>query len=893
MHTAPTLRPAVIAARAALAAGRQKIAQQHANGSPGVQVCRRLTEMVDAVLVDLFRAALAQLDENESESLLDSMAIIAHGGHGRQQLAPYSDVDLLLLCEPRRLARVGELGARMMGNVPDAGLTLGYSKGTIGQVIGEAKRDPRILTSLCESRLLLGNQELFEKFFERLKRMAYRRRHTLLPAIEEARREERRQFGETIYLLEPNIKRSRGGLRDIQLLRWAGFCCYGVTDPDELHMRGALDKREQQQIRDTTEFLLRVRNEMHFNSEKSYDQLDRAEQLRLAEHFGYQREEGLFPVEMFMREYFRRTRDVRYTVTRFLANAQLGSPLASLFGALFSHNVEGSYRVGPARITATRRGLAKLRVDVGEAMRLAELSSLYDKRIAHTTWEAVRQAAATMPDDVTPQTAEQFLAVLSRPAQLSETLYKLHELGMLERIIPAFGRARGLLQFNEYHKYTVDEHCLLAVRRATEFSSDPGPLGNVYRRIRDKHLLHLALLIHDLGKGFEEDHSDVGRRIAAHTASRLRLNAEHSDLLQLLVHKHLLMSHLALWRDISEESVVLQLAVEVGSPQVLRMLYILTAADLASVGPGVLNDWKIELLTRLFERTMDHLSGDQPVTSHDRLDTARQEIRQRLFGTAKGGHGAENVPTTLSTEDSAWYNDQVSALAAAYLKETPPQRAAEELTRLRRLAPSEAMAWGRYLKDRGAVEYTIGTYESIVPGIFHRLAGALSGEGLEILFAQINTLRRGLVLDKFYVRDPDFVGEPPPERMEAVNRRLVESLDPAGPERPVTRRVWQSSSHSKPASALPIRVLWDNDTSDQATILEVFAPDRTGLLYTITRTVFELGLSVGAAKIGTYLDQAVDVLYVSDAATGGKVYDQGRLEWIRRKLVEAIEAFSE
>jgi [protein-PII] uridylyltransferase len=235
----------------------------------------------------------------------------------------------------------------------------------------------------------------------------------------------------------------------------------------------------------------------------------------------------------------------------------------------------------------------------------------------------------------------------------------------------------------------------------------------------------------------------------------------------------------------------------------------------------------------------------------------------------------------------------VSALAAAYLKETPPERAAEELKQLRRLAPAEAVAWGRYLRDRGAVEYTVGTYESIAPGIFHRLAGALSGEGLEILFAQINTLRHGLVLDKFYVRDPDFADEPPQERLDEVSQRLVESLRPSGTSRPVVRRVWQRSGQSKPASPLPVRVLWDNDTSDQATILEVFAPDRTGLLYAITRTVFELGLSVGAAKIGTYLDQVVDVLYVTDAATGGKVLDPGRLESIRRQLVEAIESFSE
>ncbi|MCE9544887.1 MAG: [protein-PII] uridylyltransferase [Planctomycetia bacterium] len=876
------MRTAVLTARAALAIGREKLKAQHLAGSPGVQVCRRLTDLADTVLSDLILSAISDQEAGHTPSLVDSIAIVAHGGYGRKQLAPYSDLDVLLLHFSHSRDAATKLGARLLGDVPDVGLALGFSKGTPREVVTEALREPMLFTSLSESRLLLGNQELFDSYFDRLKRGAHRRKRSLLPEIELARQDERRQFGETVYLLEPNVKRSRGGLRDIQLLRWAGFCSHGLTDPDELQLHGALEKREQQAIRAATEFLLRIRNELHFHGDKSNDQLDRAEQVRLAATFGYTGEEGLLPVEQFMREYFRLTGDVRYIVTRFLANAERGPSLLTLLGSLFSHELDGDYRVGPSRITATRRGLAKLRTDVNEVMRLAEISNLYDKRIAHTTWEAVRQAVANMPDDISPETAEHFMALLSQPARLSEILRKLHELGVLERIIPQFAHARGLLQFNEYHKYTVDEHCLLAVRRATEFLADPGPLGNVYRRIRDKQILHLALLIHDLGKGHVEDHSELGRRMAAEIGPRLGLTTDQTELLKFLVHKHLVMAHLALWRDISEEAVVLQLAVEVGSPQVLRMLYILTAADLASVGPDVLNDWKIELLTNLFERTMEHLSGDQPVTSHERLDAARQAIREAL-----------SPELHADSPDRDWYNEQVGALAPAYLKQMPSDRAADELRRLRQLTPAEAIAWGTFLPDRGAIEYTVGTYESIVPGIFHRLAGALSGEGLEILFAQINTLPHGLVLDKFYVRDTDYSGPPPPDRIESVSRRLVESLQPEGSSRPVVRQVWQRKKTKANLSMLPVRVLLDNDTSDKATIVEVFAPDKTGLLYVITRTVFELGLSVVAAKIGTYLDQVVDVLYVTDAQSGEKIFDPPRLDEIRRRLVEAIESFEQ
>lgn len=748
MSSGPTLRPAVLAAKTALSDGRDKLRLQHEDGSPGIQVCAKLTDLADTVLNDLFTAALVDLAIADPSygDLGDQVALVAHGGYGRRELAPYSDIDLMILHRSVASDRVAVLAERLMRDIFDAGLILGHSVRTTRQAVSLAIKDPLILTSLTESRHLAGSEDLTERFRQRLFKAAARRVGALLPAIDAARRTERQQYGETVFLLEPNIKRSRGGLRDIQLVRWIGFCCYGTTDLDGLYLAGGLEKEEQTTLRSALEFLLRTRNEVHFHLDRAHDQMDRAEQIRLAERFGYQASEGRLAVEYFMQDYFRHTRGVRYISSRLKANAYRGSKLAGLLGTFFSHRVEGDFRVGPYRIAATRQGMARIRKDLGEVLRLAELATLYDKRITHETWEAVREAAAG-DHEISSTTAARFLSLLSRPPQLYRILNRLHELGMLEKLVPAFTRARGMLQFNDYHKYTVDEHCLRAVRRATEFAWDKGPVGKVYRAIKQKHILHLALLIHDLGKGYADDHSEVGKRIASETAAHLYLQPHDTELVELLVHKHLLMSHWALWHDINDPDVLQRFAVEVGSAEVLRMLFVLTAADLAAVGPGVLNDWKIELLTEFYQRTMNHLTGAAPITSDGSwLETRSEAVAKCLDQDA----------------DRQWYRDVIASLPSAYLQGTPPDQIANALRRLHGTKRGDVVAWGDYQSDRGAIEFTVGTHESITSGIFHRLTGALSSAGVAVLSAQINTLHDGWVLDRFHVVDPDFSGAPPP-----------------------------------------------------------------------------------------------------------------------------------
>jgi [protein-PII] uridylyltransferase len=868
------LRSNVLAAKARLAKGYDDFRRRHQAGCCGVELCALITNLRDAVLLDLADAALLDLGQDGPKGLLSEIALVAHGGYGRRDVAPHSDVDLMILRRHGAAGRVAPLAERLWRDGFDAGLILGHSVRTPWQACRLAGRDSTICTSLMEARLLAGSQRLFERFRRQFRRQVGWRVGGLMTGIAQSRLAEQVRYGETVFLLEPNVKRSRGTLRDLQLLRWIGFVRYGTADPQELLERGALGADDFLAIRRAGEFLLWLRNELHFHAGQAADVLTRPEQLRIADLLGFKPAAGLLPVEQFMREYFRHTNAVSNLAERFLVRAASRQRLNWFFTALMGHHAEEGVRVGPAGVMATRRGLQKLSGNLEEVVRLADLANLYDVPIAPATWEFIRRQAPRLLEEPSPAACRSFLSLLGHPGRLGPLLRDLHGAAILERFIPEFARARGLLQFNQYHKYTVDEHCLRAVEFATQLAADQGPLGRVYRGIAEKHVLHLALLIHDLGKGFLEDHRDIGRKIAQGAARRLGLPPHEAESLEFLVHKHLRMNHLAFRRDTSDEDVIVQFAVQVGSPKMLQMLFVLTAADLGAVGPDVWDGWKAEIVTDLYHRTMQQLAGESPATTVDTLlDQRRAEIRRWL-----GPAGAD-----------PWFLRQIASLPSGYLNATTPEQVAADLQLLRGMDPGAVIATAQYLAETATVLFTIGASEQITAGIFHKLTGALTSHGLEIRSAQIHTLADGLVLDRFWVRDPDFAGQPPQERLDQVNRSLVQSLRQAEPGRPSFRRTWPLGKHQAISHpGLRTQVNADNSTSARFTILDVITLDRTGLLYAITRTLYEMELSVWRAKIATVLDQVVDVFYVTDRQDP-KIDDQQRLDEIRRRLIEVID----
>lgn len=868
--TPPTLRETVAIVRAGLAERRAKARAQHDAGSPGIQVCAQLTDSLDWALLKLYETATEGLKD-----VARHVALVAHGGYGRRDVAPFSDVDLMLLHPPALSGQMGELARRLTHAVYDTGLQLGFSVRTPRQACRLSMEDATIFTSLVESRFLAGSVGLFQRFARQFRKTTRRHQRTLINAVEAARDDEKGRFGDTVYLLAPNLKRSRGGLREVQMVRWIGFAVYGEANPEALERIGALMRTDRRRLRRGHEFLLRLRNEMHFHAGKAQDVLNMGEQVRLAQWLEFQERDGLLPVERFMREYFEHTGEIRFRVRHFVDGVKQGSKALRLLGRFFSRRTDEVYFVGPIHIRAGKRGLELLKNDLAEVLRLMDLANSFDKRIDHDTWNAIREdMVAVGAIEVTPQAAERFLSLLKRTARLANLLRRLHQLRALEKLVPGMAHARCLLQFNEYHKYTVDEHSLRAVQCVTSFMQDDGPLGRAYRQIPDKSILHLAVLIHDMGKGFPEDHSEVGRRLALETAAHLGLPEEDAETLAFLVHKHLLMAHTAFRHNLNDESVIVRFAREVGRLDRLRMLYVLTCADLAAVGPGVLNPWKLDLLTQLYRRTRQRLASDsEAFGDHD-----ESVIRKRAAIADCVG------------ELDAWWRRQLDTLPVAYLMQNSAERIAEELGRIHQLPAHQARAWAAYVPARKAIEYTVAAQSELTPGTFHRLTGALSSKGHQILSAEIHTLGEGMVLDRFFVHDMDFQGRPPESRLEEVCQALTDSLERAESTIPVFRRVWKSRTHAAPDELKnqPARVEFDNSTSDRYTILSVFAYDRLGLLYAITRTLFDAGLSVQFAKIATHLDQVVDVFYVTDR-NGGQLTDPARLEQLREDLFVAID----
>jgi [protein-PII] uridylyltransferase len=869
-HTATPFRPAVLRAAADLAAMRQRIAAQHAAGAPGIQTCWLASDLCDALVIGLWESVLNDLPAADAATLRQHAVLVAHGGFGRHEMAAFSDIDLMLLYDRQAAGPVAMAARRLLQDLFDAGAEVGQSVRTVNEACRLAAADPTILSSLLECRPLAGNAALVARLAARLRTLVQRGSQRYARALVNARREEADKYGETVALLEPNVKRSPGGLRDIQLVRWLGRVLRDASSLDAFTLAGGLSRADADTLRDAAEFLTRLRNDLHLAAGKAADDLTRDQQVRIAESRGIQTQDGLLGVERFMRGYFKHTRGVAQVVETLVAGLRkpttARSLVASMFGSLpdgLSNRIDGLYRIGPHDVAAVSGCLPRVAGSLDSIVRLVELSTLYDVPIEHTTWEAVRAGIASLPVEADADAGRRFLGLFDRPRGLGAALRRLHEVGALERIIPEFAHARHLLQFNNYHKYTVDEHCIVAVERAIALQEEAGWLGEAWRQLNRKRPLLLALLIHDLGKGFVEDHSEVGARMARDVAARFGLPADEAEIIEFLVLKHLVMAHQAFRRNTADDSLVVRFARDVGSPEVLRMLAVLTAADVTAVGPGVWTRWKADLLGELYFRTLGTLDGESPSVAADRH-------RRGLDGL-------------LADRDA---DDRIVRLARqlphSYLHDTEPARMVEELGKLSRLEAGGMFVGSRWQPATATVAVTFAAQESVASGVFHRLTGALTSQRLEILAADIHTLEEGLVLDHFVVHDPDYAGEPPAERFAEIATAVREAVR-ADHSPSFTRRWNPFAPLPNPAAAAPARVRFDNESSAHATILEVFAHDSAGLLYAIARTIFEQGLSVRSAKIGTYLDQVVDAFHVTDER-GAKVIDPERLAGIRRAL---------
>lgn len=882
----PPSLDALAAKKALVAAIRERARALFEAGAPGIQIAATLCELTEQFLLELIDDSLSELDDAARTAVRQQGAVVAIGGTGRGELSPFSDLDLLFLDSGPRNSLFRECAARFVQSCWDARLGLGHSVRSIDDCLAMARTDRETATALIEARPLWGNAQLCERLRRQFRRKVIDfRKRAFVDDCLAARAAEFPEPGVPAQELEPNVKCSLGGLRDLHLIRWIGFALFDACDIDSLRLKGALSMDEAHAVRGAWEFLTRIRFDLHLAAGKAQDVLTRDEQLRIAEAREIRGTAGQRPVERFMQTYFQHSSALAKVARRFAARHRPRSAVKRAADALLSHRAEGVLRIAPDQLDAAPRHLHRLCRDLESVLKLYRTAALYGVLPSPRLIDAIEAGVRPLSDDLSPQAARYFMDILRCTTQLGPVLRSMYDTGVLERVVPDMRHARCLMQFNQYHHYTVDEHSLRAVEVATRWTERDGHVGAAYAAIRHKEILHLALLLHDLGKGFDEHHWEVGRRIADRIGRRLFLEPQHREQLMFLVHQHLEMSHIALRRDISDPNLVLQFSHQVGSTETLSMLYVLTVADITAVGPEAWTSWKGEFLTALYQHCRRILSGtdDQPASP-----AQRSEIRQRVLAALKVLH-----PDYAAPPWNYWAERQVDGASDNYLAATPPDRIAADLHVMRHLDPHEVVALARPDPDTGTVEFRVlSRSQAAAEGCFHKLAGALTAKRLEIVAADINTTHEGGIIDSFRVVDHDFDGPAPPHRLTDVctvlqnvlrNRLQVESL--------FQKHKRFGAEHQRTSvSNLPLRVEVDNDSSENRTVIDVFAHDRPGLLYTVSRAIYELGLSVDLAKISTHYDQVVDVFYVREAS-GRKVAGPDRLRQIRDSLSSTLEEF--
>ncbi len=852
-------------------------------GAPAVAVAIYLADHTDQIVVSLFEDVLASLPTEVRTAIASDSAIVAVGGTGRGELAPYSDIDLLFLTGGRaHAAQFRSAVNRAVQAYWDAGLKLGHAVRTVGECVALAKSDPQIATSLIEARRLWGSEPLVQSLVRKFRRRVVdsRRKQFIRDCI--LARWPDGDDGPPAQELEPDVKSSLGGLRDLHLIRWIGYALFEARDIDSLRLVGELSPAEAIALREAWEFLTHVRIDLHFAAGKAQDRLTRDEQLRITNRMGILATPTQRAVEVFMQRYFQHASVIIRIARRFSSLHRQASLRRQLRDLIFAHRADGVLRVSAREIDVPPRHFARVTADLESILRVYRAAALYSVKPSRRLEDAIARAVPNLKPEVSEAAAAMFLVVLRHTKPLATLLRSMYDTGLIEVLIPDVAHTRSLMQFNQYHQFTVDEHTLQAVQKCTAFEDDSGPLGATYSSLKQRELLHLAIILHDIGKGFGRPHAEVGAEIAIRVAQRLHLPESAGEIVSRLVLRHLEMAHIAFRRDISDPETLLQFAHHIGTPEALQMLYVLTAADVQAVGPSAWTEWKAELLGGLYDEAMVLLSGKQQgVHERERLHNAARQVTEVL---------SADVPAPMSLEE---VERRLTVFPASYLVNTPATRIAGDLLVMERLDRDEVSVQANFNPETSTVEYRVITANpEIIRGCFHKLAGAFTARRLQILAADIATTSNGFIVDAFRVHDRDYSDGPPPERIDNVAGSLRDVL--FGREKVAAlfrrnRRFGVEPPRTTFAD-LPLRVQLDTESSETRTIIDVFAHDRPGLLYTLSRAIFQLGLSVDLAKIATNFDQVVDVFYVMEN-DGRKVVDPERVKEIQETLFRVLEAF--
>ena len=870
--------------RAGLEAGRARAREALDATRGGLACAGNLSKLEDELIRALHDFTVAYLAPPPSPTA-PRLVIAAVGGYGRATLAPGSDIDLLFLLPSDRDNWGKRVTEQVLYLLWDLKQKVGHSTRSVEECLSQSRGDMTVRTALLEARFILGDEKLFADMYRRFDKEIVQHNPREFVVAKLAERDGRiTKEGRTRYLVEPNVKEGKGGLRDLNSLFWIAKYVYRVREAAELVEAHAFTQREYRRFCRCEEFLWLVRCHMHFLAGRAEEILSFDMQRSIAERLSYAGRAGLSGVERFMKHYFLIAKEVG-DLTAVLS-ARLEERHAKPAAVLDRFHIRvrrQDKRVKEFGFTIENGRLKAARPDVF-ARDPVNLIRMY--------WLAGRDGVALHPDLVhlaishlymvdanlreDREANRLFLDILTSRNSAEAVLRLMNDAGVLGRFIPPFGRIVAMMQFNMYHHYTVDEHLLRAVGYLAEIDAnrhrDDLPLTDaIMSSIEKRRSLYVAVFLHDVAKGRMEDHSVAGAAVAHQLCPRLGLNAAETETAAWLVENHLLMSDTAQRRDLADRRTIETFAARVQTMERLKMLFLLTVCDIQAVGPGVWNGWKGELLRTLFIETQIVLGGGHTKTERTaRIERAKAELRAQLPSWSE----AEFAVYAMRHPQAYWLRVDL-----------PRKIRHARLLHRTEVDLPEPIIDVQTDTYPGVTEITLIALDH--PRLLSIVAGACAAGGANIVDAQIFTTTDGMALDSFFVsrtfeRDEDELrrGERIVLAIEQALRGQIRLADVVAAKRAA------AAAKGTPFD-VPPQVSIDNELSNRYTVIEVSGRDRPGLLYSIADILSRLNLNIASAHIVTFGEKAADVFYVTDL-TGAKITTSGRKASIRQKLLDAF-----
>lgn len=833
------------------------------------------TQLMDALFDMLLTAGHQKGQAGKSVSL----AVVAVGGYGRRELFPFSDVDVLFLHKGKMTPAVQARIEFMLYVCWDLGVTVGHAVRSVQESVDQGQRDMTIRTALLDARLVCGDEAVFQEFTQRFQaEVVEGSERAFVEAKLEERDKRHQRSGDSRYVLEPNIKDGKGGLRDVHTLYWIIRYCYPFTHFSEVIERGILTREEYKAFTSAYAFLSLIRICLHYAAGRAEERLTFDMQQSVGALLGYTGQTGPKSLGRFMKRYFLAAKTVgslTRTLCAVLEEEKKRTPRMGV-GALLNR----PQTIGAFLVDGERLNLAHEDIFTQDPVLLLDLFATAQEHGFDIHPHALRRVAQhlslinhALRKDARANAV--FLKILTSKHNPEITLKRMSEAGVLGRFIPDFGRVTGQMQYDRYHVFTVDEHTLFALGtlhaiERGEFAEHSPVATEIIHKLESKRVLYLALLCHDIAKGCGKDHSEMGEKIAQKLAAQLGFSAKEQELAGWLVRHHLLMSMTAFKRDINDPRTLQVFIQNVQSPERLRLLLVLTVADIRAVGPGVWNGWKGALLRDLYYQA-----------------EAMMGVGMAQYATRNLMQIRASLSEELSEFDPAQIAEYMALGPEAFATVFTPAEHARIARLVRALHHSDAPFMLDISHDhfRAISEVMLVTPDHY--GLFSKVAGVMALAGANIVSAKIYTLKNGLAVESFGIQDADARAFDSLQKLAKLSvymeRALTGELDY---DKELARQVRPYASR-KDAIKIPPAVFIENTVSATHTVIEVNGHDRLGFLHALTRDIARLGLNIASAHISTYGNQVVDVFYVKDVF-GMKITHESKLRQIRESLMAVL-----